>query len=775
MIKRYNPDIKSGLSTSMVEERIKNNLVHQDITVPTKSIKNIIKSHFFTLFNFLNFGLALAVILVGAYKNVLFIGTVILNMLISIFQEIRAKKIVDKLSLISESKVIVIRDGKKKEITKEEIVLDDLTVLHTGLQVVVDSIIMDGNCLVNEAFVTGEDKPVEKKVGDMLLSGSFIVSGNVVAKVEHIKEENYTSVISRDAKYVKKLNSVLMNSLNKVIKCVSIAIVPIGILLFINQLHIANNSFDLAVINTVAGLIGMIPDGLILLTSTVLAVSVIRLGKYNVLVQELYCIETLARVDVLCLDKTGTITEGIMEVKDIIVEEDYTKEEVETLMDSICHSIEDISPTMTAIRAKFETPNGHSLKYKKVNPFSSDKKYSSIEMDDVTYYLGAPEFIMKKSNQKYDKYSKDYRVLLLAKKTSSSMSSIAIILIQDKIREEAKTTLEYFKKQGVTIKIISGDNPLTVSNIAKRVGIESYDKYIDMSTISTKEELKEAYLNNTIFGRVKPNQKKDLILLIKELGHTVAMTGDGVNDVLALKEADCSIAMASGSDAARNVSQLVLMNSNFDAMPKVVLEGRRTINNIGRSASLFLVKTIYTTLLVTALLFTSYHYPFRPIHLSLMNLITIGAPAFVLALEKNDERVKGNFLSTVIANALPVALTVFVSIFFLLFVGERLLLTTIEEATICVILTTIIMLIYQYRLCTPFTKTRAALFSSMCLIFIIELLFFRDFFVLVLPNETMAFLIITFTLFSVLIWDLFNRLFIYFKNNYKKYIRFRED
>ncbi len=770
MIKRYNPDIKEGLTSSMVEERIKDDLVHKDITVPTKSIKEIIKGNFFTLFNFLNFGLALAVILVGAYKNVLFIGTVILNMIISTVQEIRAKRIVDKLSLLNDAKVTVIRDGNQKQITKEEIVLDDLVVLNTGSQVVVDSILVDGECLVNEAFVTGEDEPVTKKKDDMVLSGSFVVSGNVVCRVEHIKEDNYTSVISRDAKYIKKLNSVLMNSLNKIIKSVSIAIVPVGLLLFINQLRIANNPFDLAVINTVAGLIGMIPDGLILLTSTVLAVSVIRLSKYNVLVQELYCIETLARVDVLCLDKTGTITEGAMEVKDLIVEKGYQEKEVRDLLDKMCHSLEDVSPTMSAIRKRFETKNGKALEYTKINPFSSDKKYASVEIGSLIYYLGAPEFVMGNASI-YSEYSKDYRILLLAKKENDKMESIALILIQDKIRKEAKDTLEYFKKQKVTIKIISGDNPLTVSNIARRVGIDSYDKYVDMTTIKTKEELKEAYLNNTIFGRVKPNQKKELIMLIKELGHTVAMTGDGVNDVLALKEADCSIAMASGSQAAKNVSQLVLMNSNFDAMPHVVLEGRRTINNIGRSASLFLVKTIYTTLLVLALIFTSYNYPFRPIHLSLMNFITIGAPAFVLALEKNDERVKDNFLATIIANALPVALTIFISLFFVLFVANRLYLTPLEKSTICVIVTSIIMLSYQYKLCIPFTPVRTALFLSMCSIFIIELIAFENFFSLANLSSTMFFLILFIVIFSFLIWYLFDGLYAFIKNNYKTYFR----
>ena len=763
---RYNPKLNEGLTSEQVENRIKDNLNYEDISVPTKTIGRIISDNFFTLFNFLNFGLALAIFLVGAYKNMLFIGTVIFNIIISIVQEIRAKKIVDKLSLISQGKVTVIRDGKKHEIIKEEVVLDDIVELRVGFQVVADSIVQDGTCLVNESFITGEQTPIEKKKGDMVLSGSFITGGKVLAKVEHVKDDNYTSIISKDAKYVKKLNSVLMISLNKIIKYISFTIVPVGIFMFINQYYFAGSEFNLAVLNTTAALIGMIPDGLILLTSTVLAVSIIRLSEYKVLVQELYCIETLARVDVLCLDKTGTITEGVMEVVDFIPNVKYSKEEVEKLLDKLCHSIEDVSPTMNALRNKFETKNGTPLKFKKVIPFSSDKKYSKVELENINYYLGAPEFIIENSN--YEEYSKDYRTLLLAIEENGKKTPVALILIQDKIRKEAKDTLKYFKKQGVEIKIISGDNPITISQIAKRVGLDNYDKCCDLSTIKTKEELKKAYLNNTIFGRVKPDQKKELILLIKSLGHTVAMTGDGVNDVLALKEADCSIAMASGSDAARNVSQLVLMNSNFDAMPKVVEEGRRCINNIGRSASLFLTKTTYTILIVLMVLFTAFHYPYHPIHLSLMNLITIGAPSLVLALEPNKERVKGNFLFKIIANALPTGLTVFSTIFIFLFFTKDAGLTTTEESTIAVILTTVIMLVYQYKLCKPFNLIRKILMISMCTIFIVEMLFFKEFFSLASLNFGMNLLTIVLLAVGMILWKLYNSLFEYIRSHNKE-------
>ncbi len=767
-MKRFFPSIENGLSSQEVEERMKENLNYTDVSVPTKTIKRIVRDNFFTLFNFLNFGLALAIALVGAYKNMLFIGTVIFNIIISTVQEIRAKKIVDRLSLISQAKVEVIRDGSCKEISREEIVLDDVVLLRAGSQVVADCIVLDGTCLVNESFITGESTPIEKKNGDMVLSGSFITGGKIFARVEHVKDDNYTSIISKDAKYIKKLNSVLMISLNKIIKYISFTIVPVGILLFINQYYFANSDFNLAVLNTTAALIGMIPDGLILLTSTVLAVSIIRLSKYNVLVQELYCIETLARVDVLCLDKTGTITEGVMEVVDFIPNVKYSQDEVKKLLDRLCHTIEDVSPTMNAVRDKFETKSGKPLKTKKIIPFSSDKKYSKVELEDgISYYLGAPEFIIKNSD--YSDYSKDYRTLLLAIEEDGKISPVSLILIQDKIRKEAKDTLAYFKEQGVEIKIISGDNPITVSQIAKRVGMDNYDKYCDLSTIKTKKELKDAYLNNTIFGRVKPDQKKELILLIKSLGHTVAMTGDGVNDVLALKEADCSIAMASGSDAARNVSQLVLMNSNFDAMPKVVEEGRRCINNIGRSASLFLTKTIYTILIVLMVLFTAFHYPFHPIHLSLMNLITIGAPSLVLAMEPNKDRVKGNFLVKIIANALPTALAVFSTIFIFLLLTKDAGLTPTESSTITVIITTIIMLIYQFKLCRPFNTIRKILMISMCSIFLTELLFFKPFFTLANLDLGMYILCFALVMLGVILWKVYYLLFDYIGSHNKDF------
>ncbi len=747
----------TGLTEKEVEERFANNLNYKEVSVATLSIGQIIRKNLFTLFNFLNFGLAFLLIMVGKYKHMLFIGTVIFNMVISIIQEIKAKRIVDKLSILNQGEIIVLRNGKEISLKRDLIVLDDIMVLRNGSQVVADSILVDGECLVNESFITGEDVPITRKKDEMILSGSFIVGGKAYAKVLHIGEDNYTSKISLDAKYIKKLNSVLMMTLNKIIKYISILIVPIGAVMFINQYLWLDNTLTHSIVATVAALIGMIPEGLVLLTSTVLAVAVIRLSKYNVLVQELYCIEMLARVDVLCLDKTGTLTEGIMEVKDMVPLSNYSVKEVEELMEILCVTLDDLSPTMKALKERFKNEEVRPFKYDELIPFSSDKKHSRLRVGDLTYCLGAPEYIIKGFDT--SKYNKDYRVILVAVEEKKKVTPISLFLIQDKIRKEAKDTLKYFKEQGVELKIISGDNPETVSNIAKRLEMDNYDKYIDLTGIDSKKELKKAYLNNTIFGRVSPQQKKELILLIKELGHTVAMTGDGVNDCLALKEADCSIAMASGSDAARNVSQLVLMDSNFDSMPKVVEEGRRSINNIGRSASLFLTKTIYTILIVLTVIFLQYQYPYQPIHLSMMNLITIGIPSLVLAMEPNDERVKSNFLVKIIANALPTALTVYTIQFLILALSVHININHLEMSTIAVIANTTIMLIYIYKLSYPFNMVRKIMFYSLITIFLIEVCFFRDFFSLAKIDLNLLMHIGIVLTLSMILWKAYDEFF----------------
>ena len=662
-IERYNPNIEEGLSNIQVEKRKKEGLVNFDTTSPTKSIKSIIISNFFTIFNLMNLLLALAVFAVGEYKNMLFIGLVVINTAISTFQEIHSKRVIDKLSLISNTKVNCIRNGKKEKIDINEIVLDDILEFETGNQIITDCKIIKGEIEVDESFITGESNAITKKEGDIILSGSFVISGKCRAQVEHIGEDNFTSKISKQTRYVKKVNSEIMNSLNKIIKTVSIIIIPVGTLLFLNQYNLDGGILKDAVIHTVAAIIGMIPEGLILLTSTVLAVSVIRLSKSNVLVQELFCIETLARVDTLCLDKTGTITQGKMEVNDIVLV-NAKKDEMQIILKQIGKASEDSNATIEAIREKFIDINeAKKWEAKQKIAFSSSKKWSGISFKEHgTYVIGAPEFVLKEKINDYkniiEKYSKDYRMIVLVhsnndfeeKELPQDIEVLGFVLITDKLRENAKETIEYFKKQGVDIRIISGDNPATVSKIAKKAGVEGFENYIDCTTIKSEEELEKAVEKYKIFGRVTPEQKKQIVQALKKQGHTVAMTGDGVNDIIALKEADCSIAIASGSDAARNVSQLVLLDSNFASMPKIVAEGRRTINNLERSASLFLSKTIYSTILAILFVFVKAEYPFMPIQLSLISLVCIGIPSFILALEPNKERVKGKFIGNVIAN-----------------------------------------------------------------------------------------------------------------------------
>lgn len=777
-IERFNPDINKGLTYEQVKKRKEDNLVNYDTSVPTKSIKRILFENFFTLFNFLNLFLALAIFLVGSYKNMLFMIIVIINTAISTIQEIHSKRVIDKLSIIAESKAKVIRDGKKEEIHINDIVLDDILELNTGNQISTDSIILDGKVQVNESCITGEPDSILKKVGDTLLSGSYIVSGKCIAKVEHIGEENYTAKISSGAKYVKKINSEIMISLRKIIRVLAFAIIPIGITLFYTQLHIQALSLQDAVVKTVAAVIGMIPEGLVLLTSTVLAVSVIRLSKSKVLVQELYCIETLARVDTLCLDKTGTLTEGIMEVKDFIPLS-KSKDEMFNILSNIAISSDDENSTIEAIRAYFNNTSKAFTVNQKID-FSSDTKWSGINFkEEGSYVIGAPEFVLKNDfklyKDKIDKYSKDYRVLILAhssdtfknNKLPDNLNVIGIVLISDKIRKEASNTLKYFKEQGVDIKIISGDNPLTVSKIAKQVGIDEYDNYIDMSTLKSDDEIKNIATKYTIFGRVTPTQKEGLIKSFKSNGKTVAMTGDGVNDILALKTADCSIAMANGSDATKNVSQLILLDSNFASMPKVVYEGRRTINNIERSASLFLVKTIYSTILALMFLFMQETYPFIPIQLTLISTVTIGIPSFILALEPNKERVKGNFLKNVISKSLPAGITVAISIFIISILNQNGYIPDEQYSSLSVIATGICGIILLFTLSKtrkgentklPISIFRFSLAIILTIIFIIGLTEFNWFFN-ISPILPMINKIILITIFSIINFIIFTFIF----------------
>lgn len=705
---RYNPKIEEGLSTEQVNNRIKKGYVNYDCNIKTKSISQIIFYNSFTLFNILNLSLGLLIFFVHSYKNLLFLGVVLCNTLISIIQEIKSKIVIDKLSIISSKTASVIRDGKNKIINTKDIVLDDIITYKIGNQVVADSIIKDGCVEVNESLISGEEESITKKSGDILYSGSFIISGKCTCRVERVGLDSYSSKITKEAKYIKKVNSEILKTLNRIVKIMSIIIIPIGLILFLKQYNIDKNITD-SVINTVAALVGMIPEGLILLTSTVLAVSVIRLSKRKVLVQQLCCIETLARVDTICIDKTGTLTEGTMVVDDVIVLND--KYDYNTILSAFSRTFTDDNKTMEAISKKFNKRIKEEIIDKEY--FSSEKKYSSITFKNTRYLLGAPEILDTCDSMKelIEKHSDNRLVLLKTEK-----ENIALILLKDKIRFKAKQTLEYLKNQNVDIKIISGDNEKVISRIARRLNFSNI-KCIDMS--QNKTNMNHLIVENyNVFSRVSPNQKKDLIKALKNNGHTVAMIGDGVNDVLALKEADCSIAMASGSDAARNVSEIVLLNSDFEAIPKIIEEGRRTINNIERSASLFLTKTIYATLLALLFIFIKLDYPFEPIQLSLISSITIGIPAFILALEPNYNIISGNFFLNILKKSLPGGLTIVINVISVVVLSNMFNLNSDIISTMSVILVAITGFILLFKICDKFNKLRISLLIFLIILFI---------------------------------------------------------
>ncbi|MEE0265573.1 MAG: HAD-IC family P-type ATPase, partial [Acutalibacteraceae bacterium] len=581
---RFTPDIKTGLTTEQVNERISNGEYNKSATLKTKSYAHILKDNVCTLFNLINLILAAAVFMVGSYKNTLFLALIVINALIGTVQEIRAKKTIDKLSIVNTATVKAVRDGRIIEIPTSEIVLDDVLILSSGQQIPTDCIVADGYCEVNESLLTGESEAVYKVKNDSLISGSFIVSGTCTAIADKVGNDNYASHIYNGAKYVKKIDSKIMNAVNFIIKTMSFVIFPVGALLFLRQ-YTANDYTDItnAVVSTVAALVGMIPEGLVLLTSTVLAVGVIRLSKQRVLVQEMYCIEALARVDVLCLDKTGTITEGCMEVLEARAVNSYSIDKLENALNAMAEFSTDSNSTMNAIKNRYTAKTGFQVK--DIISFSSDRKWSGISFkNNGAFVLGAEEFIFGRNNNELKEITHDipkgYRVLAIGysdndfinRELPANLKPVGIIVLKDKIRKEAKATLEYFDKQGVDIKVISGDNVETVASVAAEAGLKNADKIIDATALKTEDDIYEAVEKYSVFGRVTPNQKLQMVQAIKKHGHTVAMTGDGVNDVLALKEADCSVAMASGSQAARCVSQLVLLDSDFASMPKVVAE-----------------------------------------------------------------------------------------------------------------------------------------------------------------------------------------------------------
>lgn len=734
---RFQTDCKMGLTDEQVKSRIDAGLTNNFNTNTTKSYRQIFKDNLFTFFNVLNLVFTVLIIMTGYIKELVFLLVVVGNLIIGIAQEIVTKKTLDKLSVIVAAKVDVVRNGKEYRINVADLVLDDIMQMKPGDQVCADGIILEGTVEVNESLITGEADVVVKSAGDFLYSGSFIVSGNAYTRVERVGMENYANKISYDAKASKKRTSELRTALNKILKVISIIIVPIGILLFLKQglivgLPIADNT-----VKTVGALIGMIPEGLILLTSISLATSAVILATRRTLVQDLYCIETLARVDVLCLDKTGTITEGKMHVEKV-VNLDQT-EHIDEILANMAGALQDDNATFHAVVEKFGKRFDHQVR--SIVPFSSARKYSGVSFEqEGTYFLGAFEFIFPEGYGDIDteQYAKEgCRVLVLAhsdtmdvidNKVPVGMKPLALLLITDRIRDDAAATLEYFEKQKVQLKIISGDSPVTVSAVARRAGMKEYDA-VDATTLKTPEDIEAAAKKYNVFGRVTPSQKKELIAALKKQGHTVAMTGDGVNDVLALKESDCSIAMASGSDAAKNIANLVLLDSNFATMPGIVNEGRKVINNIERVATLFITKTVYAVLLALAtVIFLDNSYPFTPLQLTLISFVTIGFPAFFLALEPNFAPIKKRFLLNILKKSLPGGLSVIIGILVVNILAGIFNYTPAAVSTMCMLLAVAAGMWVVAKVSVPFTTARKVIFGSAIGLFFLCLIFLSSFF-----------------------------------------------
>ena len=704
----------TGLTDEQVNERIEQGKVNADENPNTRTYKQIVRENTLTFFNFLNLVLLILVLMVGSYKNAFFVGIIIINTLIGIAQEIRAKKTIDKLAILTAKKSIVIREGKKWTVPTEDLVLDDLVCLKTGDQVPADAKVLEGSVEVNESLLTGESDNLPKNVGDELFSGSFVTSGEACCQIIHVGKDNYAAQITSEAKEFKRHNSELKNSLNAILKVISIIIVPLGALLFYKQYYVVGNTFKDSIVSMVAGVLGMIPEGLVLLTSVALTLGALVLANKKTLVQELYCIETLARVDTLCLDKTGTITEGTMCVErvepwseasenkdtDEIPTEDEDEpdlHEIENMMANLMYVLKDQNATIDALRKRFPAKSSMTLEH--IVPFSSDRKYSgAVFEDNGTYLMGAAQFLFPEGREDILDVCQNYaeeglRVLAhstqMAEGTElpENLEPAALLLLTDVIREEAPDTLQFFDSQEVDLKVISGDDPVTVSAIAKRAGLKNAENYVDATTLETEEQLEEAVAKYSVFGRVTPQQKKEMVQALQKQGHTVAMTGDGVNDVLALKEADCSIAMAQGSDAAKNIANVVLLDSNFASMPHIVNQGRRVVNNIRTAASMFLIKTMFSVMLSLLTIFFGNAYPFEPIQMSLISACAVGIPTFLLAQENNYDKIDHTFLRHVFLNAFPAALTITSCVFAVMLVCQNVYHSNDMLSTACVLVT----------------------------------------------------------------------------------------
>ena len=708
-----------GLNENEVAARENAGLVNKAEISTDKSVKEIIRSNTLTYFNLIFFIIAVLLCVVGSFRNLTFLPVVIGNSLIGIFQEIRAKKTLEKMSILNSPHAVAIRSGRQVKISTEELVKDDVVVFSAGDQICADAVVISGNIKVNEALLTGESDEIEKVGGSSLMSGSFVVSGQCCARLVNVGEEAYIYKLTKEAKEMGSgEQSEMVKSINQIVKWMGIAIIPIGLILFYQSYWINHETFKTGIVSTVAAITGMIPEGLYMLTTIALALGTIRLAQQKVLLHDMKSIEALARVDVLCVDKTGTITEPNMTVDNVYCLNNglITPEELKGLFVDYATAAVDNNATMLAIKDYAAVLNTNGMYNKRtavsVQPFSSTDKFSTITFRDGTFILGAPEFVIKDNFESVAGEitpfaEKGYRVLLLAKKADSGMTEpLGFVVLSNPIRKGAVKTFQYFNEQNVAIKVISGDSPKTVSEVAKQAGIANSDKYIDASLLDTDEKIKQAAVQYTVFGRVTPKQKQKLVQALQEAGHTVAMTGDGVNDILAMKDADCSVAMASGSEAASQAAQVVLMDSDFSKMPDVVFEGRRVVNNIQRSSSLFLVKNIFSLLLSVFSAVFLITYPLEPSQISLIGMFTIGIPGFLLALEPNKNRIQGHFLKNVLLKALPAGLADVLAVGALVVCGNVFSLPKEDIATASTMLLCVIGFMILINISKPFTPIK---------------------------------------------------------------------
>ena len=711
-----------GLTSFEVEERIRQGKINKNIDETDRPVWEIVKRNTFTFFNLIFAVIAILISLVQAWNQLIFLPIIVINTIVGIYQEIKAKRYLDQMTLLHAPQSTVIRNGQQEKIASDDLVEEDIIILKTGNQIVADARIVEGSIFVNESLLTGEADEIEKNVDNKLLSGSFVVSGEAKVILEKVGKDSYISKLTEQAKLVDHgEDSEMLRALNKLLKWVSFIILPIAVILFTQNYFVNHNTLQTSVVAMVAAVIGMIPEGLYLLTTIALTLSSVKLARNQVLLHNMKSIESLARVDVLCVDKTGTITEPRMSVEQVFVSPSSNISEAKfmSLLSDYISANTDDNDTMKAIR-KFMLAKGDLQNkmtgVKKIIPFSSKVKYSAVCFENESYLLGAPEIVLGKT---YEKISSEinhlleegFRVLVLAEtkekiydQLNLGAYALGYVVLANPIRENAKSTFNYFAEQGVNIKVISGDNPQTVSAVAKRAGITGAERFIDANLLKTKEDLDQAVESYTVFGRVTPDQKRRLVQALKRKDHTVAMTGDGVNDILAMKSADCSIAMASGSDAATQVAQVVLLDSDFGHMTQVVTEGRRVVNNVQRSAILFLVKNLFSIILAIISAIFVFTYPLQASQLSLISLFTIGIPGFLLSLEENDKRIEKDFIKNVILKALPASLTEITAVLGVVIAGAAFKLTASEISTSAVILLAVVGFMILTKISAPLNR-----------------------------------------------------------------------